>query len=45
MKEFEQMKLIVSQYDSDLALKANKSGFFEVEKIVHENKSIINNIN
>jgi hypothetical protein len=35
--EFEQIKQIVMQYDQELSLKANKAGYFEIEKAVKDN--------
>ena len=40
-KQFEQMKLVVQQFDADLALKANKSFIFQVEQSVIENKRLM----
>ena len=39
------MKLIVKQYDTDLTLKANKTGMYEIEKIVYDNRLIVDSVN
>ena len=43
-KEHEQMKAVVCQYDQDLALKANKSSFFEVEKVIYDSQAKVKQI-
>ncbi len=43
-KEHEQMKAVVFQYDQDLALKANKSSFFEIEKVIYDSQARVKQI-
>jgi hypothetical protein len=40
-KQFEQIKLIVSQYDADLSLKANKATIFEIEERVIQSERLM----